>query len=188
MLVLAPHYGNWECLALFLGKYATTALYDPPRIASLETTLRKARERGGVRMLPIDRRGIRAIYEVLVSGRVAALMPDQVPARNAGVYAPFFAQPALTMTFAHRLIQRTKPVVVLGTARRVASGFSIEFSALPQEVYSADPETSAAAMNRAIEDLIRTDPSQYQWEYKRFRRQPRGALDPYGVSPAGRKS
>jgi len=183
VLILAPHFGNWECLALYLGEFSATALYSRPRIASLEQPLRAARERSGLRMVPIDRRGLRAIYEALARGGVTALLPDQVPARNSGVYAPFFGHPALTMTFAHRLIQRTRPSVLLGVARRVTSGFSVEFSVLPEEIYSDDPQASATAMNQAIEDLVRTDPTQYQWEYKRFRRQPRGEPDPYRTDP-----
>jgi KDO2-lipid IV(A) lauroyltransferase len=178
-LILVPHYGNWECMALYLGAHSATALYDPPRIASLEKPLREARERSGMTMLPIDRRGLRAIYEALADGGVTGLLPDQVPARSAGVYAPFFGHPALTMTFAHRLIQRTNPVVLLGAARRVEGGFSVEFAAVDEAIYADDPETSAAAMNRAIEALVRSDPSQYQWEYKRFRRQPHGTTDVY---------
>ncbi len=185
VLILAPHFGNWECLALYLGEHSVTALYDPPRITSLEKPLRAARERSGVRMLPIDRRGLRSIYEALSAGEVTALLPDQVPSRNSGVYAPFFGVPALTMTFAHRLIHRTRPSVLLGVARRAASGFSVEFSPLPEEIHSDDAVISATVMNQAIEELVRTDPAQYQWEYKRFRRQPRGEPDPYRSAPPG---
>ena len=173
VLILAPHFGNWECLALYLGRYGATGLYDPPRIASLEQPLREARERSGLRMLPIDRRGLRGVYEALNAGKVAALLPDQVPQRSAGVYVPFFGHPALTMTFAHRLIQRAEPTVLMGIARRVAYGFSVEFAPLPEAIRSDSAEVSAATMNNAIEALVRSDPSQYQWEYKRFRRQPR---------------
>jgi KDO2-lipid IV(A) lauroyltransferase len=179
VLILVPHFGNWECLALYLGQFSVTALYDPPRVGLLEQPLRAARERSGVRMLPIDRSGLRAMYRNLASGGVTAMLPDQVPARNAGVYAPFFGQSALTMTFAHRLIERTHPLVLLGSARRTTAGFQVEFSKIAEEVYSNDPTVSARAMNQAIEALVRTDPSQYQWEYKRFRRQPRGVADPY---------
>ena len=179
VLILAPHFGNWECLALYLGQFSITALYDPPRIASLEKPLREARERTGVRMVPIDRSGLRAIYQSATDGGVTALLPDQVPERNAGVYASFFGRRALTMTFAHRLIKRAQPVVLLGAARRTQRGFNIEFSALPEGIYSEDPETYAETMNRAIEELIRTDPAQYQWEYKRFRHQPVDEGNPY---------
>jgi len=179
VLILAPHFGNWECLTLYLGKFAVTALYDPPRVASLEKPLRDARQRSGMRLLPIDRSGLRGIYEALHRGGVAGLLPDQVPARNAGIYAPFFGQQALTMTLAHRLIQSTRPIVLLGVARRVSGGFSIEFSPLPEGIYADDPGVSAATMNAALEALVRSDPSQYQWEYKRFRRGPRGQPDRY---------
>ncbi|MFP6837835.1 MAG: lysophospholipid acyltransferase family protein [Pseudomonadales bacterium] len=179
VLILVPHFGNWECLALYLGRYSATGLYDPPRITSLEKPLRTARERSGMRMLPIDRHGVRSIYKALSAGGVIALLPDQVPPRKSGVYAPFFGVPALTMTLAHRLIHRTGPSVLLGVARRVAGGFSVEFSPFPEEIHSDDAGISAKVMNQAIEELVRSDPDQYQWEYKRFRRQPLGAPDPY---------
>ncbi|HEY5679471.1 MAG TPA: lysophospholipid acyltransferase family protein [Pseudomonadales bacterium] len=181
VLLLGPHFGNWEALPLFLGRYAVTGLYDPPRISALEKTVRAARERNGMRLLPIDARGLRGVYQALSAGSAAGILPDQVPGRNAGVYAPFFGHPALTMTLAHRLIRRTRPVVLLVAARRVSGGFRIEFHAAPPDILAPDPETSAAAMNSAIESLVRTDPSQYQWEYKRFRRQPAGVADPYRV-------
>lgn len=179
VLLLGPHFGNWEALPLFLGRYGVTALYDPPRIEALEELMRRARERSGMRLLPIDGRGLRGIVQTLRAGSLAGILPDQVPARDAGVYAPFFGQPALTMTLVHRLVRRTRPVVLLAVARRVSGGFRLEFHAAPEDIYAPDPRTSAAAMNSAIERLVRTDPAQYQWEYKRFRRPPPGARDPY---------
>ncbi len=181
VLLLGPHFGNWEALPMFLGRYRVTALYDPPRIANLEKTLRLAREKSGMRLLPIDASGLRGVYRALDSGAAAGLLPDQVPGRDVGVYAPFFGHPALTMTLVHRLVQRTRPVVLLAVARRIHGGFRFEFHAAPEDIHSPDAETSAAAMNAAIETLVRTDPAQYQWEYKRFRRQAPGAPDPYRV-------
>jgi Kdo2-lipid IVA lauroyltransferase/acyltransferase len=179
VLILVPHFGNWEFLALALGRYRVTALYDPPRIAALEPLVRQARDRAGANLLPIDAGGLRGFYKALVRGQVAALLPDQVPDRNAGVYVDFFGAPALTMTFVHRLLQRTDPVVLLGTAVRREAGFEVRYIDLGRALHDPDPLVSARAMNRAIEDLITTDPAQYQWEYKRFKRQPRGRADPY---------
>ncbi|MFW6092383.1 MAG: lysophospholipid acyltransferase family protein [Pseudomonadota bacterium] len=174
VLILAPHFGNWEFLALTLGRYRVTALYDPPRLAALEPLIRRARSRTGSQLLPIDAHGLRGFYHALASGGVTALLPDQVPERSSGVYADFFGQPALTMTFAHRLVRRFDPLVVLGSASRCAGGFRIRFKELGPDVRDADPAIAARAINRAIEDLIRTDPAQYQWEYKRFKGQPPG--------------
>lgn len=179
VLILVPHYGNWEFLALVLGQYSVTALYDPPRQPALEPLIREARSRAGATLLPIDAGGLRGFYHALRSGGVTALLPDQVPERRAGVYAPFFGVPALTMTFAHRLLRRTDARAVLGAAVRCDGGFDIRFSELDAAIRDPDPAVSAAAMNASIEALVRTDPAQYQWEYKRFKRQPRGAANPY---------
>lgn len=178
-LIMLPHFGNWECMALVLGQLGGTGLFDPPRLAFLDAALRAARQRSGATLVPIDAAGLRRVYRVLAGGGMVALLPDQVPARNAGVYAPFFGRPALTMTLAHRLIQRLHPCVLIGTATRTRGGFRVEFSLVGDEIYDPDPVASATAMNRAIEDVVRAEPSQYQWEYKRFRRPPDGVADPY---------
>lgn len=184
VLVLVPHYGNWEYLALYLGQFGVTGLYEPPRTRSLEAPLRAARERSGISMLPVDGAGLRGAYRHLQAGGCLALLPDQVPRRSAGVYAPFFGVPALTMNLAHRLIQRTRPTVLLGVAQRTQSGFDVSFVAFDEPwgdgIYSPSAEVSAGALNTAIEAVVRRDPAQYQWEYRRFRRPPAGTPDPYG--------
>lgn len=179
-LILVPHFGNWEYLALVLGRHRITALYDPPRLRALEPVIHRARTRTGATLLPIDSAGLRRFYRALADGGVTALLPDQVPERNSGVYAPFFGHAALTMTFAHRLLRRTNARALLGTARRCPGGFRVSFLEMDAErLRDPDPAVSATAMNAAIEALVRTDPAQYQWEYRRFKRQPRGTGSPY---------
>jgi KDO2-lipid IV(A) lauroyltransferase len=154
-------------------------LYDPPRLAALDPVIRGARSRAGARLLPIEPGGLRAFYAALRAGRLTALLPDQVPPRDGGEYADFFGRPALTMTFAHRLIRRLDPVVLLAAAIRVDGGFCIRFDEVDEAIRDPDPATSAAAMNRAVEALVRRFPAQYQWEYKRFKRPPPGQPDAY---------
>jgi KDO2-lipid IV(A) lauroyltransferase len=174
VLILAPHFGNWEILTFVLGPDGMVAVYDPPRIDGLEVPIRTSRERFGARLVPTSRAGLRTLYRTLRSGGLAGILPDQVPEREAGEYAPFFGQPALTMTFGHRLIRETAPEVFIASARRVEGGFAVRFDAAPRELYSAHPRDHVIALNRAIEQLVQTDPAQYQWEYKRFKRQPEG--------------
>jgi KDO2-lipid IV(A) lauroyltransferase len=172
VLVLVPHFGNWEILNLFLGaRYGLTALYEPMRIPSFDPIVRNGRTRTGSALVPTNAGGIRALYGALREGRVVGLLPDQVPTA-AGAYAPFFGKPALTMVLVHRLIARAAPKVVMGYARRLpdAGGFCIAFEALPQLEALADQIAVLTEMNAAIERLVRTDPGQYQWEYKRFKR------------------
>lgn len=179
VMLLVPHFGNWDYLGLFLGRYGVLGLYDPPRIGSLDTPIRKARERTGATLAPIGPGGLRRALRSLHEGGLIAVLPDQTPARNAGVYAPFFGLPALTATLVHRFAQRAQPVVLLSTAQRVAGGFRIRFLRVDPGIGSADVVTSVAVMNSAIEQLVREEPAQYQWEYKRFKKPPAGSVDIY---------
>jgi KDO2-lipid IV(A) lauroyltransferase len=172
VLVLVPHFGNWEILNLFLGAhYGLTALYDRPRVASFDAIVREGRTRTGSVLLPATAGGIRALYGALKNGGVVALLPDQVPTTAAGEYVPFFGRRALTMTLAHRLAAKLRPRLVLAHARRCpeAAGFSLNFERLTQLEACANTLEYLAVMNAAIERLVISDPAQYQWEYKRFK-------------------
>lgn len=177
VLLLVPHFGNWELLCAFLGAhYNFAALYDPPKIPSFEPIILRARQRFKGEMFAIDTGGMRSLLKVIRQGRLVAILPDQVPDRNAGVYADFFGQPALTMTLIHRLTQKNAPVVLMGSVQRKFSeeglSYDINIEPLHQDVFNEDPVLSATAMNKGVEQVIKRAPEQYQWEYKRFKRPP----------------
>ena len=178
LLMLVPHYGNWEYLCHVLGDLGFVALYDPPRVAGLEPLLLRSRQRFGATLVPGTPKGLRTAYRTLKAGGFAAILPDQVPAQG-GVHAPFFGHPALTMTLAQRLAEKSGAPVLIGTARRVENGFTAEYAPFPTDIDPSDPRAFATALNRAIEALVRTDPAQYQWEYKRFKKPPPGCPNPY---------
>lgn len=179
VLLLAPHLGNWEVISLMLGPLGVTALYEPPRFSVLEAIIKTARERSGANLVPTNAAGMRRFYQALRSGGLVALLPDQVPSRESGIYAPFFSHPTLTMSFAHRLIAKTGCIPVLGYVVRTEAGFDVHFERLSDGVSSEDSLTSVTQMNAAIETAVRAHPEQYQWEYKRFRRPPRGERSVY---------
>lgn len=182
VLLIIPHLGNWEILSVYLGlNYRLAALYDPPKFAGLESVIVGIRERYSGEMFPIDVGGLRNIMKWLRNGGLVALLPDQVPDRNAGVYADFFGQPALTMNLVHQLVSRTHPQVVLGWVRRKfedmdeGGGYGYEVNFSPLSLTAEDQVETATAINKAIEAAIRKAPAQYQWEYKRFKRPPEQA-------------
>jgi len=179
VLLLVPHLGNWEYLSLYLGQFGVTALYDPPRMPGLDEPIRNARSRSGARLVAIGRKGIRAVIQALGTGGLVAILPDQVPDRQSGVYADFFGRPALTMTLAGELARRLQPHVLVGAAFRTRGGFALKFAEADADVRSQDPASAAEAVNRCMERLVRAAPAQYQWEYKRFKRPPPGWQDPY---------
>jgi len=174
VLMLVPHFGNWEFLCFALGDTGLLSLYNPPGIGPLDEVLRRSRERFGARMRPAGVGGVRAAFRQLDAGGLVCLLPDQVPGAHGGVHAPFFGHPALTATLAFRLIKRSRPTVMLGSARRTPGGFHLSYEPLGAAFDTSDPYRFAELMNRAIESLVVRDPAQYQWEYKRFKKQPPG--------------
>lgn len=168
LLILMPHFGNWEVLAYAFRETDLTALYAPPRAPGLEDEMNRARERWGAIMVPADMRGLRTVKQALANGRVVCLLPDQTPSPKGGVRAPFFGHEAMTMTLVHRLLTENTRVI-LSTAQRTPGGFEVRHVLVDDRIRDPDPAASAAAMNAAIESAVLREPAQYQWEYNRFR-------------------
>ncbi len=175
VIVLAPHLGSWETCGPFLTNCApTTYLYKPPKLAGFEESMVAFRSRGSASLAPTNRKGIAMLIKALERGEIVGILPDQEPNEEGGVFAPFFGVSALTMTLISRLAAKTGATVVTVFAKRLTKGqgFEIIFGAARPGIDSEDPFTAAAALNLSVEDCVRQVPSQYQWEYRRFKRQP----------------
>lgn len=172
VIVLAPHFGNWEVLNFWLSShFPFTAMYEPPKLAPLDPVIRQGRERMGASLVPTNPRGVAALLKALKRSQAVGILPDQVPSWGSGVFAPFYGRQAYTATLLPKLVARTDARVVTGVAKRVpGQGFVIHFLAADERVYAADEAESAAGVNACVEQAIALDPAQYQWEYKRYRK------------------
>ncbi|WP_087717767.1 lysophospholipid acyltransferase family protein [Salinicola salarius] len=173
VIVLAPHFGNWEVLNFWLSShFPFTAMYEPPKIADLDPVIRHGRERMGAELVPTNPRGVAALLKALKRAEAVGILPDQEPSWGSGVFADFFGRPAYTATLLPKLVARTQARVVTGVARRLPDGrgFAIHFLAADERVYDTDEVTSAAGVNACVESAIALDPVQYQWEYKRWKK------------------
>jgi len=184
VLLLVPHFGCWEYLSVFLGvNYGFAALYERPKVAGIEPVILAIRERFGSRLFATDTGGMRGLFKALKGGAVSIILPDQVPDEGGGVHVDFFAQPALTMTLVHRIIDKLNPNVLLCSVRRTSLddndpyGFQVVFEPL-RDLPTADATECMARINAIIEAEVMHDPPQYQWEYKRFKRPPGGGKNP----------
>lgn len=179
VIALCPHIGNWEVFGRKLPEYAaTTSLYQPPKIQYLEDIVRKGREMSGAKLVPTNARGLAQLVKALNRGEITGILPDQQPSEGSGLYVPFLGVPAYTMTLIHRLVQKTGCSVLLGYCIREKGGFKIIFKNVDDAIYSADKFESIAALSHAVEQSLEEDIAQYQWAYKRFRKQPDGS-NPY---------
>ena len=175
VVVLAPHIGNWEVIGLYLAHHFTiTTMFQPPDNPAVHTMIYNARRRNGSKLAPTSIAGVKTLLKALKRGELVGVLPDQVPPPESGEFAPFFGIPALTATMTFNLLRRTGAKAVVAYAKRIpASGdFHMIFEAAPPALYADDPVTSLTALNQSVENCVCSAPEQYQWEYKRFKKQP----------------
>lgn len=182
LILLAPHLGNWELAGLyFSSKYKMASLYSPPNMEEFEDYMIKVRSRIGAELVRGDRRGLMRLMSILKEGGVAGILPDQSPRGKTNAFAPFFGTDVKTMTLVAKLMQKTGANALVTYAERLpdAQGFRIVIDKADPDLADEDPVVAATALNKSIEDLIRRNPEQYQWEYKRLRHRPPGEPNPY---------
>ncbi len=183
VILVAPHYGNWELLVQWLATQGLfSLLYTRGASPALDTFLRLARERHGVSAVPADAHGMKPLLKALQRGELVGITPDQTPDGAGGLWSPFFAQPALTMTLIHRLAERSGAQLLLAAAERLPDGrFRIVLAPMPADMTSDTLQARIDTMNLAVEQFVRRDLSQYQWTYKRYKgHRPDGELiNPY---------
>ena len=170
LIIIIPHLGNWEILGLWISKRVPmTSIYEPPKIKSLNDWVKRGRENAGASLVPADIRGVSNVLKALTKGEVTGILPDQFPPEISGQTSTFFNVRTRTMTLIHKLIGRVDCNTLIASAIRVADGWEIHFQRVDDDINSTDISTSLSALNRSIEDMVKLNPSQYQWEYKRFK-------------------
>lgn len=178
-IFLVPHHGSWEAIGIWLARLGPmTSLYEPAKHPALDSWVKSSRLRSGMSLAPTNVRGVAQLLKGLKRGDNVAILPDQSPRLSGGAFSVLFGVPALTMTLTHNLIQRTGCQVLFVAAIRVKGGFEIVLQSAPEDIYSADEQSSLLALNAGVESIVALAPSQYQWAYKRFRIQPDQAGQP----------
>ncbi|TBR43949.1 lipid A biosynthesis acyltransferase [Marinomonas agarivorans] len=175
IIFLAPHIGNWEVMNSYLGQFCNpTFMYRPQRSDTLDRFIYDSRKRVGANLAPANNKGVAQLIKALNTSNTVGILPDQVPQEGGGVYAPFYGQEAYTMTLAHKLSQKTQAQVFIAAAYQMKGGYQVLVEPVDSDFYSDDAHISATALNRSIESVINRYPEQYQWEYKRFKKQANG--------------
>lgn len=175
IVFLTPHQGCFEVTAqAYAARFGPiTVLYRPARKAWLRELVATSRDRPNMSAVPTSLAGVRQMLRALKAGEAVGLLPDQVPPKGLGVWAPFFGQEAYTMTLPARLAQQTGAALLLAWGERLPRGRGYAVHLRPWEGELArDPREAAAQVNAAMEALVRSGPGQYLWGYARYK-QPR---------------
>ena len=181
IILIAPHLGNWEVLNHFFRQYLfMTIMYKPAKIPALDNFIFSTRKRVDVDLVPADRSGVESLYKTLNEKGVIAVLPDQEPGLKSGVFAPFFGQMALTGKLIGELANNTSATLLCCYAKRLADGsYGVVIRPASKQIRNTDEVAAATALNASIEECVNDCPEQYQWNYKRFRRQPEGRSNFY---------
>ena len=181
IILIAPHLGNWEVLNHFFRQYLyMTVMYKPAKIPALDKIIFSTRKRVEVGLVPADRSGVESLYALLAKKEVIAVLPDQEPGLKSGVFAPFFGQTALTGKLIGELANNTPAALLCCYAKRLDDGnYGVVVKPAHKDIRNTDEVAAATALNVSIEECINDCPEQYQWNYKRFRRQPEGRSNFY---------
>lgn len=181
-ILVSPHIGAWELVGLHsTSLFEMTAMYKPQKDPHVDALIANGRSRLGGKLAPTNISGIKAVTRVLKQGEVLGILPDQEPSGGEGVFAPFMGHQAYTMTLLTRLARRKKiPVVFIMMERlRFGRGYRAHYMRAPDTIYNEDDIEAISTLNKMVEKCVEIQPSQYMWNYKRFKRRPDGTKMKY---------
>ena len=180
-IILAPHPGSWETLALWLGRHCDIIMmYKRRKNRADDRFVLEARARSGGSLVPTKKRGLRQLLLGLKNGKDLMILPDQRPGgKKAYIEAEFFGLDAPTTTLVHNLCSKMDcDVFIANMTRSMPPGeFSLRIKPLEHARLAADDSSSAQYMNDEIEALARQHLEQYQWGYRRFGKKAYASLE-----------
>lgn len=165
IIFLTPHLGCFEITSIYYGnQHPITVLYRPPKLKWLESLILRGRSRTGVTLAAANTNGVRKLMQALKRGEAIGILPDQIPAAGEGEWADFFGKPAYTMSLVSKLAEKTGATVMMAFGERLenGAGYALHLSKI-------DSIVTPALLNKAIEQQIAQQPSQYLWSYNRYK-------------------
>jgi len=180
LLVIGPHIA---CLEI-VGRLCTLQLpfsvvYRKQRNAFLESITKRSLEKHYTHA--IRRENLRLILRCLKNNEIVWYTPDVDPGKSNSVFAPFFGIPAASLTATSRFAKLTNAAVIpVHFARNAdASGYTVTFNPPLENFPGENVEKDTHRINQIMETIIRKNPEQYIWQYKRFKTRPEGEPDFY---------
>ncbi|MDD9875422.1 MAG: lysophospholipid acyltransferase family protein [Gammaproteobacteria bacterium] len=191
VIVVAYHQTTLDISGSILaGVHPSVSMMKRDRNPLVTWQLWKGRvhlDKANIRVLMRDQ-GLRPLVRLLRAGRLCFFIPDEdFGLSRHSVFAPFFGVQTATLTVVSRLARLTG-ALVLPSATRLdpQTGRYVMTVGDPLENFPGpDPRADAAALNRAMEDLIRRAPEQYMWTFRWFKTQSGGRPSPYKEAPSG---
>ena len=172
LILLSAHNRSVDLLLNHItNQEDVTAIFKPLKIKVLNEFVRKNRQKSGSNVFETNFTGVKELFSSLKRGEAVAMAADQVPAKNMGVYEDFFGRKVYTTNLIPSLHSKTKaPIVSVAIhSDNLTNQLYIRYGS--KITYKEKSQYNAKAMNKEIEKIININPEDYNWEYKRFKKQ-----------------
>ena len=172
LILLSNHNRSVDLLLNQLtNQEDVTAIFKPIKIKVFNEFVRKNRQKSGSNVFATNFTGVKELFAALKRCEAVAMAADQVPAKNMGVYEIFFGRKVYTTNLIPSLHSKTKaPIVSVALhSDNLSNRLYIRYGS--KNTYKEELPYSAKAMNKEIENIININPEDYNWEYKRFKKQ-----------------
>jgi KDO2-lipid IV(A) lauroyltransferase len=176
-VIFAPHFFGLDAAGIAVNhqiRRPMVSIYTPQRSKAVDQWLHDGRRRFGNLRLYYRDQGVKAIVAALREGALLYLLSDMNFGPEESIFVPFYGVPAATVPSLPRFARLGRARVVPVTARITKQGYDVEVHPAWQDYPTANVEADTAAMNRWLEGVIDTMPSQYYWVHKRFKTRPPG--------------
>jgi KDO2-lipid IV(A) lauroyltransferase len=178
LVAVTAHFGNWEILGQIAAIRGAPlhSVAKPVKNPAIDARVNRLREESGQRIIPRDG-ALKTLVKVLRENGVVALLLDQdTREAEGGVFVDFFGVPAPVSSAAASLASKFRVPILPAFCRHEGGGryrcYARE-ALLPEALQGLSAGEITARIARVLESEIRSDPGQWLWTYKRWkRRQP----------------
>lgn len=174
-ILMSPHTTCLEMIGRLLGsRYSFGAMYRPHKIPLVAAI--QERFRNKYRIKHIARHRMRELISTFESNMAVWYAYDIDAGPKRSVFAPFFGIQTASLTAVTRMVKLTGTTVVPIEFLRMNDCWGYEINVYPpvENFPGASLEEDATRLNTYLEHTIRKDPTQYIWQYKRFKTRPPG--------------
>ena len=182
VVVFAPHFVGldvgWTMLALSVDR-AFTTIYTQQSNERVDRWVERGRSRWGRVRLFRREAGVKTIISALRQGEALYLLPDMNFGTEESVFVPFYGVSAATVPSLSRFAQLGRARVVPVITRLTPEGYDVEVLPAWDDYPTGDTRADTATMNRRLEQMIDTIPTQYYWVHQRFKSRPPGEAGVY---------
>jgi KDO2-lipid IV(A) lauroyltransferase len=175
VILISGHFSNWELTA-----YAYSRIFRMMNIIAkvqasrgLNQKINRYRELAGNKIIDIGA-SLRTIPAKLKDNRIVSFLIDQSAHPDYSVYIDFFGKKAATFAGPARYALKYNVPVVLGYGiRNDDFTYDIYFEPVKYDDMNGYTEENiielTQRMQKALENVIRENPSQWLWFHKRFK-------------------